>query len=135
MASTVREPSRSSSRAGRVSSCASLGACPADAARRSSLDESLAQVRIAGIPRARARKLSSTRSASSPIRHATTSRLGSSQHDPWPCSGGSRMNHDHQQKIQANQLQRNAYLYVRQSTLHQVFENTESTQRQYALRD
>lgn len=28
-----------------------------------------------------------------------------------------------------------AYLYVRQSTLRQVFENTESTQRQYALRD
>jgi DNA invertase Pin-like site-specific DNA recombinase len=45
------------------------------------------------------------------------------------------MNHDHQQKIQANHLRRNAYLYVRQSTLHQVFENTESTQRQYALRD
>jgi DNA invertase Pin-like site-specific DNA recombinase len=31
-------------------------------------------------------------------------------------------------------LQRNAYLYVRQSTLRQVLENTESTQRQYALR-
>ena len=30
--------------------------------------------------------------------------------------------------------QRNAYLYVRQSTLRQVLENTESTQRQYALR-
>jgi DNA invertase Pin-like site-specific DNA recombinase len=28
-----------------------------------------------------------------------------------------------------------AYLYVRQSTLRQVFENTESTQRQYALRE
>lgn len=28
-----------------------------------------------------------------------------------------------------------AYLYVRQSTLRQVFENTESTKRQYALRD
>ena len=45
------------------------------------------------------------------------------------------MNYDHQQKIQANHLKRNAYLYVRQSTLRQVFENTESTQRQYALRD
>ena len=29
---------------------------------------------------------------------------------------------------------RNAYLYVRQSTMRQVFENTESTKRQYALR-
>jgi len=37
-------------------------------------------------------------------------------------------------KIQARHLQRNAYLYVRQSTLRQVFENTESTKRQYALR-
>src|SRR5678815_1060816 len=34
----------------------------------------------------------------------------------------------------ASHLKRNAYLYVRQSTLRQVFENTESTQRQYALR-
>jgi len=32
-------------------------------------------------------------------------------------------------------LSRNAYLYIRQSTIRQVFENTESTQRQYALRE
>jgi DNA invertase Pin-like site-specific DNA recombinase len=31
-------------------------------------------------------------------------------------------------------LKRNAYLYIRQSTLRQVLENTESTQRQYALK-
>jgi DNA invertase Pin-like site-specific DNA recombinase len=37
------------------------------------------------------------------------------------------------QKVTANHLQRTAYLYVRQSTLRQVNENTESTQRQYAL--
>ena len=37
-------------------------------------------------------------------------------------------------KILAEHLQRNAYLYVRQSTLHQVLENTESTRRQYDLR-
>jgi len=37
-------------------------------------------------------------------------------------------------KIQSRHLKRNAYLYVRQSTLRQVFENTESTQRQYALK-
>ena len=37
-------------------------------------------------------------------------------------------------KVTASHLQRNAYLYVRQSTLRQVTENTESTQRQYALR-
>lgn len=38
------------------------------------------------------------------------------------------------QKVTSAHLQRNAYLYVRQSTLRQVLENTESTQRQYALR-
>jgi DNA invertase Pin-like site-specific DNA recombinase len=38
-------------------------------------------------------------------------------------------------KVQARHLKRNAYLYVRQSTLRQVLENTESTQRQYALRE
>ncbi|OGR09451.1 MAG: hypothetical protein A2341_02225, partial [Deltaproteobacteria bacterium RIFOXYB12_FULL_58_9] len=37
-------------------------------------------------------------------------------------------------KVAARHLKRNAYLYVRQSTLRQVFENTESTERQYALR-
>ena len=31
------------------------------------------------------------------------------------------------QKVNAGHLKRNAYLYVRQSTLRQVFENTEST--------
>jgi DNA invertase Pin-like site-specific DNA recombinase len=38
-------------------------------------------------------------------------------------------------KIQSRHLKRAAYLYVRQSTLRQVFENTESTQRQYDLRN
>jgi hypothetical protein len=41
---------------------------------------------------------------------------------------------DSQSKVQAQHLKRNAYLYVRQSTLRQVFENTESTKRQYDLR-
>lgn len=36
-------------------------------------------------------------------------------------------------KIQNQHLQRNAYLYIRQSTMKQVIENTESTKRQYAL--
>ena len=38
-------------------------------------------------------------------------------------------------KVNAEHLRRDAFLYVRQSTLRQVLENTESTQRQYALRD
>lgn len=37
-------------------------------------------------------------------------------------------------KVSASHLKRTAYLYVRQSTVRQVFENTESTKRQYALR-
>src|SRR3972149_821458 len=36
-------------------------------------------------------------------------------------------------KVTAEHLNRIAYLYVRQSTVRQVFENTESTKRQYAL--
>ncbi len=39
------------------------------------------------------------------------------------------------QKVTARHLQRQAMLYVRQSTFHQVFENTESTARQYGLRE
>ncbi len=39
------------------------------------------------------------------------------------------------QKITSRHLQLQAMLYVRQSTLHQVFENRESTARQYALRE
>jgi len=37
-------------------------------------------------------------------------------------------------KIQPHHLERGAYLYIRQSSMRQVIENTESTQRQYALR-
>ncbi|MCU4187524.1 recombinase family protein [Acidiferrimicrobium sp. IK] len=37
-------------------------------------------------------------------------------------------------KVKATHLQRAAYLYVRQSTLRQVLNNTESTLRQYDLR-
>jgi DNA invertase Pin-like site-specific DNA recombinase len=44
------------------------------------------------------------------------------------------MNSEGHQKVTTNHLKRNAYLYVRQSTVRQVIENTESTQRQYALR-
>lgn len=44
------------------------------------------------------------------------------------------MSRDPNEKVQAGHRKRIAYLYVRQSTLRQVFENTESTQRQYDLR-
>jgi DNA invertase Pin-like site-specific DNA recombinase len=38
-------------------------------------------------------------------------------------------------KVTTTHLDRDAYLYIRQSTPRQVLENTESTQRQYALRN
>ena len=37
-------------------------------------------------------------------------------------------------KLKATHLSRNAYLYIRQSTLRQVYENSESTKRQYGLK-
>jgi len=45
------------------------------------------------------------------------------------------MNRESHDKVTADHLKRCAYLYVRQSTLRQVLENTESTKRQYALRE
>jgi DNA invertase Pin-like site-specific DNA recombinase len=44
------------------------------------------------------------------------------------------MTTDTHPKVTVRHLERQAYLYVRQSTVRQVIENTESTQRQYALR-
>ena len=38
-------------------------------------------------------------------------------------------------KIVKSHLQRNAYLYIRQSSLQQMTHNTESTARQYRFRD
>jgi DNA invertase Pin-like site-specific DNA recombinase len=61
----------------------------------------------------------------SPFRRVITDREGSIM----SLSGEAH------QKITSAHLSRMAYLYVRQSTLRQVFENTESTQRQYALRE
>jgi len=45
------------------------------------------------------------------------------------------MNLEMHNKIATTHLQRQAYLYVRQSTLRQVLDNSESTKRQYALRE
>ena len=42
---------------------------------------------------------------------------------------------DAHRKVSAGHLSRDAYLYVRQSTVRQVVENTENTRRQYALRE
>jgi len=48
---------------------------------------------------------------------------------------GGVMSAEARHKISASHLSRQAYLYVRQSTLRQVLENTESTKRQYGLRE
>ncbi len=45
------------------------------------------------------------------------------------------MDNEKHEKVRPEHRARNAYLYVRQSTLRQVLENTESTKRQYALQD
>ena len=38
-------------------------------------------------------------------------------------------------KVNGDHLTKNAYLYIRQSSLKQVMDNQESTKRQYALKD
>lgn len=47
--------------------------------------------------------------------------------------GGKHMLEVMQKKISCEHLERNAYLYVRQSSFRQVYEHAESTKRQYAL--
>jgi len=44
------------------------------------------------------------------------------------------MSSDTPSKVQARHPKRNTFLYVCQSSLRQVFENSESTKRQYDLR-
>ena len=44
------------------------------------------------------------------------------------------MSSDDTAKVTASRLRRDAYLYIRQSTLYQVINNTESTGRQYDLK-
>ena len=63
---------------------------------------------------------------------------GLATYNSWPSSSGSRpptvrRSSDMVQQVTAQHLSRLACLYVRQSTLQQVLENTESTARQYAL--
>ena len=45
------------------------------------------------------------------------------------------MDYEKHEKVRPEHRTRDAYLYVRQSTLRQVMENVESTKRQYALRE
>ena len=47
-----------------------------------------------------------------------------------PCM--TQIQHD---KVTPDHLKQQAYLYIRQSTIRQVFENSESTKRQYALKE
>lgn len=42
---------------------------------------------------------------------------------------------DRNSKVQAGHLKRKAILYIRQSTMRQVYENAESTLRQYSLKE
>jgi DNA invertase Pin-like site-specific DNA recombinase len=47
---------------------------------------------------------------------------------------GAGVGHGAVSKITGAHLERSAFIYVRQSTLRQVMSNTESTERQYALK-
>jgi DNA invertase Pin-like site-specific DNA recombinase len=53
----------------------------------------------------------------------------------WNKPKGVTVDYEKQEKVRAEHRARNAYLYVRQSTLRQVLENVESTKRQYGLRE
>jgi DNA invertase Pin-like site-specific DNA recombinase len=53
----------------------------------------------------------------------------------WDKPKGVTVDYEKHEKVRAEHRSRNAYLYVRQSTLRQVIENVESTKRQYALRE
>src|SRR5262252_3711690 len=70
----------------------------------------------------------------SAVRLPRRTRDSARQHVAAPSFEGDGMRADAHQKIKPTHLKRTAYLYIRQSTLRQVFENVESTQRQYALR-
>ncbi len=76
-------------------------------------------------------------SSDSPVQQPTyrsgpsVSQHGSRQ----PRDGDQSVRTKEHSKVTASHLKRDAYLYVRQSTYRQVFENAESTNRQYALRD
>ncbi len=74
-----------------------------------------------------------------PLASTCSSQCFSAAHDrsSYDCGGVSMIpvQPSASQKITARHLARQAMLYVRQSTLHQVLENTESTARQYGLRE
>ena len=69
-----------------------------------------------------------------PRRGAQTGDRHPARDDQRAHGQGDGMSNIHQ-KVTTSHLSRDAYLYVRQSTVRQVFENTESTRRQYALRE
>src|SRR5205823_10260647 len=68
------------------------------------------------------------------IRRAPRARPGVGAHRPLAPGGRMTGIDERPQKVTSRHLRRQAYLYIRQSTLRQVVENTESTARQYALR-
>src|SRR5436190_6817634 len=67
------------------------------------------------------------------VRRACPSRRHSGRH-PAQLSIGDDAMHADMQKVNAGHLKRNAYVYIRQSTPRQVVDHSESTKRQYALR-
>jgi len=78
-----------------------------------------------------------------PLFRVRAGRLGAGEHDYGApplgtfitfSNGKEPSEMNTQEKVKAGHLKRDAYLYVRQSSLQQVFNNQESMKRQYALR-
>src|SRR5207253_5961147 len=64
-------------------------------------------------------------------RASRRNRPGTGSNGSQTSYGGSFMSIETNPKVTANQLKRDAFLYIRQSTPRQVLEHTESTARQY----
>src|SRR5580704_9989539 len=107
-------------------------ACPVSASRHVRMDGSLSPVHRGRCCHRTCR--GDRQPSTAAARHAIGDRRPSGRNGSGKTMGGNPMNHDAHQKVKPSHLKRNAYLYVRQSSLRQVLENTESTQRQYALR-
>src|ERR1700682_1144787 len=83
----------------------------------------------------RTERTSAASNVGSPSERSTSAdRHAAGRNHSRSSTGGNIMNGTAHEKVNAGHLKRSAYLYIRQSTLRQVMENTESTIRQYDLR-
>src|SRR6266850_8131339 len=86
------------------------------------------------MPTSRGLRATDRATARHPASRSLRAGAGVGAHGPRASGDHMDLTSERSQKITPRHLRRQAYLYVRQSTLRQVVENTESTDRQYALR-